>query len=325
MLIILEGHDCAGKSTLATQITETLKHAFPNDRIDLYHRGVPRQHPLDEYVGALLDYRPETGRHVVCDRWHVGETVYPRVLNRPTQQTAAVRAYVELFLRSRGAFLVYCQALPDHLRACAEARDDDPDVASRIPRITEEFNRAVATSLLPHMVVNVSDPTSDAAALAVEHAISLANDEAWYAACLNRFITYVGSTRPTLLLFGDRRGPDDTDLADYGLLPAFVPHQSTSGQYLLDVLTRIDLSVPRHRLTLAQVGVANACDVDDPRALWETLGRPETVALGANAHRALRAARVDYRRAPHPQWARRFRYHDWDLYLGNVLNAEVSA
>lgn len=326
MLIILEGQDCAGKSSFAQHLADQLKRSDPNSEVVQLHSGVPREHPLDEYVGRLLDYRPESGQHIICDRWHIGEVVYPRVLNRPTQQTTAVRTYVELFLRSRGALLVYCAADRDYLRDCADARSDDGYGASdRVDATRDAFDNAVVTSLLPYAVTDVTDLDRTVGEGVDVDVIEVASDEAWYASSLNPFTTYVGSPRPALLLLGDRRGPADTDLADYRNLPAFVPHTGTSGRYLLDVLTRWPLRAETHRLTLGDVGLANACDVDDPRVLWEALNRPPTVALGINAHRALRAAGVDYRRAPHPQYVRRFHHNEFENYLHQLLKIGVHA
>lgn len=326
MLILIEGQDCAGKSTFVEHLADRIRRTEPTTSVTVLHSGAPRDHPLDEYVGRLLDYRPELGQHIICDRWHLGEVVYPRVLNRPTQQTAAVRAYVELFLRSRGALLVYCAADGDYLRDCADARDDDGyGASSRVDVTRDAFDRAVVTSLLPQVVCDVTDLDRAIGEGVDVDVLGLANDEAWYAERLNPFTTYVGPPEPGLLLFGDRRGPSDTDLADYRNLPAFVPHTGTSGRYLFDVLTRWPLRVAQHGITLNQLGIANACDVDDPRALWEALGRPPTVALGINAHNALRTARVDYRRVPHPQYVRRFHHNEFENYLHQLLKIGVHA
>lgn len=323
MLIILEGPDCAGKTTLANRLVDALRVGNPADQVTYHHSDVPTRHPVDEYVAPLLDYRPGTGQHVVCDRWHVGETVYPAVTGRVTRQTPAVAAYVELFLRSRGAIMVYCTASDEHLAACGVARDDEPDVIGRITATTRAFERTVADSLVPTVTANVSDPAASDAALVVNLALGFGNDEEWHAEHLAPFTTYVGSPRPRLLLFGDRRGPARKPLADYGRWPAFVPRGATSGDYLLTTLTGTRLRVPTHGLTLGDVGLANACDVDDVRDLWDVLERPPVVGLGRNAQAALRRADVPHREASHPQHQRRFLHHRRDDYLDSLLGVEA--
>lgn len=320
MLILIEGPDCAGKSTLARRLVDALRDSHPGDRVTYHHCGPPVDHPIDEYVAPLLDYRPGNGQHVVCDRWHVGETVYPAVADRPTYQTPAVAAYVELFLRSRGAVLIYCTATDEHLVDCGVARDDEPEEIARVHETTNAFLRAIASSLLPMTAVSVADPDAANYRDTVDRVLALARNEAEYAERINAFTTYVGSPRPGLLLVGDRRGPARTPLADYGRWPAFVPRSATSGDYLLTTLVDAQLRVPSHGLVLGDVGLANACDVDDVRDLWDVLERPPVVGLGVNAQRTLRGCGVPHRSAYHPQYQRRFLHHRRRDYLGSLLD-----
>ena len=318
-LTIIEGPDCAGKSTLAGRVVDLLRRTYPGEHVEYRHCGVPTQHPLDEYVAPLLDYRPGTGRHVVCDRWHVGETVYPAVLDRPTDMTNAVRAYVEAFLRSRGARLIYCQASYQHLVDCGIARDDPVDEVERVPAVRAAFDRAVAQTSLRTSAVDATRPIPGYLDDVARQVVAYGSHAAAQAEVLNAFRTYVGSPRPRLLLVGDRRGTPSHDLAEFGDWPAFVPRAGTSGDYLLRTLTLDELRVHRHGLTIGDVGFANACDVDDVHALWLTLGRPSVVGLGNNAQRALRELKVPYREARHPQYVRRFTHHDRVNYLQTLL------
>lgn len=322
-LTIIEGPDCAGKSTLAGRVVDLLRRTYPGEHVEYRHCGVPTQHPLDEYVAPLLDYRPGTGRHVVCDRWHVGETVYPAVLDRPTDMTDAVRTYVEAFLRSRGARLIYCQASYSHLVDCGVARDDPADEVERVPAVRAAFNHAVARTSLPTHVVDATRPTGYLDELALK-VVAFASHTASTSEVLSAFRTYVGPPRPLLLLVGDRRGTPSHDLAEFGDWPAFAPRAGTSGDYLLRTLTLEELRVARHGLTLGDVGLANACDVDDVHALWLALDRPSVVGLGNNAQRALRALGVPHREARHPQYVRRFTHHERANYL-RTLVPSVSA
>lgn len=322
MLIILDGLDCAGKSTFTARIAEALRRREPDAKVTLLHRGPPDGHALDEYLTPLLDYRPERGEHVVCDRWHLGEWVYPRVLDRPTTLDAAVFAYVELFLQSRGAFQVICTAPSQYLHDCGVARGDPRPELDRIDRTTVEFARVATRTALPTIHMNVTAGATDRQ---VDQVIGWATDDAMFSAPLNDFVTYVGGSRPTRLLLGDRRGPTGTPPEDHGLLPAFVPRAATSGHYLLRTLTSQPLRVPTHGTLLSTIGLANACDVDDPVQLWETLGRPATVALGRNAARELERVGVPHHETRHPQYWRRFHYHTPGAYLDRLLNVRTTA
>src|SRR5690348_14510865 len=104
MLIILEGPDGAGKTTLANEIIRffTGLSLHRHEPIELLHKGPCISHPLDEYELPLINYRPGA-KHIVCDRWHLGEAIYPAILKRNTKWDVAIDRHIELFLRSRGA------------------------------------------------------------------------------------------------------------------------------------------------------------------------------------------------------------------------------
>lgn len=317
-LIIIEGHDCSGKSSLAGHVVDVLRRTYPTESVTYLHAGPPDQHPLDEYVAPLLDYRPGTGQHVVCDRWHVGESVYPAVLRRPTDMTSAVRTYVELFLLSRGAVLVHLDASERYLTDCGWARGDDERELNRIALTIRAFHRAVASSLLPRRLLDVE--RSIAGPQTALDLVSWATYHASRVEDLSPLTTYVGPPRPRLLLVGDRRGTPSHDLAEFGRWPAFVPRTGTSGRYLLETLTSEPLRVSTHGLTLGDVGLINACDVDDVALAYETLGRPFTVGLGRNAQRVLRGLDLPHQLSPHPQHQRRFKHHDRSDYLRALVS-----
>lgn len=301
MLIIIEGPDLAGKTTLAGRVTEELKRRYPNDVIETWHAGPPKLHPLDEYERPFFGYRPGRGVHVVCDRLHWGEYVYPQVMKRDTQLTREIWAHLELFLSSRGAFVVHCTASSTQLRKRMADRGDDYVNEAQAIMARDRFYDADRFSILPRiMSENVMHPDVP------ETIVGLAESHEQLCLGLNPYLTYVGRPQPELLLLGDVRGGSPSL---HGLAPAFQPLKNNSGAYLLRTLTG---------RPWAGVGIANACDVDNVRELWDALGKPETVALGRNASRTVT---WDHRAAPHPQWVRRFHYGQRDdygrqLYLG---------
>jgi len=311
VLIIVEGPNCAGKTTLVDRLVTQLGARVTTGSVTRLHRGpIDDRHPLDEYVVPLLGYRPGSGDHFVCDRWHVGERVYPTVFNRTTKMDFAVSAYVTQFLRSRGAVLVHMTALPSVLRSrCTSRGDETADVLRGITAEKGLFDvmcKDEEALGLPVIEITQTNPSNDA----LRDIRATAHLYETMAQPLTSFTTYVGGHRPTWLLFGDVRGPRSaTDSAAFG------PYRSTSGHYLLDCLGHTALH-PSH------LGLANACDVDDPEELWETLDRPKVAALGQNAARRLK--KIDAFRfgaAPHPQYVRRFWHRHRAAYGRVVLDA----
>lgn len=306
MLIILEGSDGSGKSTLAAQLADTLRVAYPDDRVDVLHRGPLRDDPVIEYERDLLDYVPGTGRHVICDRWHLGEYVYPPVVHgRASRLDPARWLHIELLLQARGAYLLYCAVPPDVARANVESRGDDLVEPTHLAAIRSRYHDALGRTRLPFR----SHDYTTASAFFVEQVLFRARELEAAAAPLGDFVTYVGPPRPRTLLLGAvrhglRHVPPATLRASPETHrttgPAFGPLSSTSGHFLLSHVE------PEVRHDPTALGLANACDADDPERLWCALGRPDVTALGREACRALCDLSIPHGAVPHPQYVRRF-------------------
>jgi thymidylate kinase len=331
LLIIIEGSDAAGKSTYAALLADSLRAAYPGDTVEIWKKGPPSEHPLVEYEHPLYDYRPSTRRHIICDRWHVGEYVYPPVLGRSTSADSPIFRHIDLFLQSRGALVVYLDPGYTETINRLVQRGDDLVQPEMIRKIRKRYDNYLhGTVSWPETLCAVQRITRDfASALTVESTITRARRLANAAARLNPYVTYVGPPAPSYLILGDIRHALSKMSADqrrrtltvkgatipYG--PTFGPYRSTSGHYLLG-------SIP-DSLWQRGVGLANACDVDNPRHLHETLGRPATVAVGANAWKVVRdmiAGPGDLLGAvPHPQYIRRFHHGANDEYRRVIEDA----
>lgn len=106
MLIILEGVDCAGKTTLANDLVDDITLRYPNDTTEVIHRGVPQGTPTQEYVVPLSEYVPDVGHHIICDRWHLGADVYGPIMRNDDGLGTVTREQIEKFLNRQRALLV---------------------------------------------------------------------------------------------------------------------------------------------------------------------------------------------------------------------------
>jgi thymidylate kinase len=299
VLIILEGPDGSGKTTLANDVSRVLERSSAH--VTTLRAGPPvKPNPLDEYEVPLAGYRPGD-THVICDRWHLGEAVYPAILGRTSKWDVAVERHIYLFLKSRGACVVLLKSDVLELTTRIMARGDDLIDVNQLDAIIkgyDELNRA-------HFFHVYTD-----AVLATPLIILSAARRMHLAASrLRNFITYVGSTHPNTLLLGDVRA--DRALLKYPSLPAFMPYPSTSGHFLLK-----HLDVIKHN-----VGLANACDADDPVQLWKILRMPPIVTLGRRAHDRLEKLGVQHGAVPHPQFVRRFHHNHGDAYADIIQKA----
>ncbi|MGH9202177.1 MAG: hypothetical protein ACRD2A_13190 [Vicinamibacterales bacterium] len=289
MLVIIEGTDCTGKSTLAERLIDaTGAH--------LIHRGPPIRHPLEEYV---LDLFPREPR-VVCDRWHLGELVWPTIYGRDSVYDDAMFNYTEAFLRSRGALVVYCASTVSAIRKRLKARGDNTFRSEHIVPSCTLFENVARRSTLPQLTYSIEHPVPTEAIIQRAGTLTAAT----------KFRTYsiIGNTfDPTLLLVGDQ-----ANNGRRGVLP-FMPYPSTSGHYLFG----LDLDWRRVAVTNAAVDE----QPQDMRALWNQLGQPRVVALGSNATKRLLEQDVPHGAVPHPQFVRRFHHDRATRYRDLIVEA----
>jgi hypothetical protein len=324
LLIILEGSDRSGKSTLARALQDRIKNSHPAKRVTILNAGPPTQHPLDEYEGRLFDYRPAMNHDIICDRWHIGEQVYPRVFRRTTHMTLPVLAHIETFLQSRGALLVHVQANLEVLKLRLEVEQNERPDASLVnyDQLVQShylFATEIKTSLLP--CIGVDTTSGQIADSVINYIINVAQNLDARASSLNGLHTYVGPLRPSLLLVGDVRHKYrnmNFDVLNTGLVirtyafadlsPALMPYPKTSGVYLLNAIDPLAIR--------DDYGFINANDVDDAHAAWKILGEPPTIALGNQAWAKISEWALGA--VPHPQYMRRF-YYNHRLWYSNLI------
>lgn len=316
MLIILEGPDGVGKTTLANQLHDIIKRDNPRDTVVIIRKGPPTSHPLDEYAAPLLSYRPDQGLHLILDRWHLGEYVYPRISGRTTQLDDVNFWYLNQLIRRLGGLLVLCHSTVDRAEQVYRRREsthpfEQPGVYEKVESM---FHEAVDKSWLPQVTYDWHDCCS----VSPENMVLTARTRASLASGLSDFVTLVGRLIPEYLLLGDvRHALDVQALRAFSTdpRPAFMPYRSTSGHWLIQsILTSAHLQ--------QSVALANACDVDDVFELWDMLDKPRVVALGRNSARELaRIGNIPFGVVPHPQFGRRFHHREQSSYADALLRA----
>jgi hypothetical protein len=300
VIIILEGTDCAGKTTLAGQLA-----ALATDQgMTVTRLGAGQPHPgvnpLAEYEVALRPYRSAAlaaDQLVLIDRWHLGELVYGPLLRGGSRLSPAMFEHVERYLDALGA--VRLLVTPRSQRELEQRFAQRGDAVVKLDEAITAWRGFLQLAVRYHWV-HVFSPLDTSEALGVLVSASLAQVRA---AHLKLHPGYVGSTTPLLLLVGD---------VPYGYIagtepnPAFLPWGYNSAHFLLDTI----LSTPELDMHTRPWGLANANDGTDVPALWAVLGRPEVVALGRHAEAMISSLGVPHRYVKHPQWVRRFGYHD---------------
>lgn len=276
MLIILEGVDGGGKSTLADRILEHLD-GVQNLRL---HSGPLTGDPLKEYEWRLRDYVPGSGQHIVCDRWHVGEMVYGPLYRKVCKLTSAMQRHVEMFLDKLGAHKLIVTTSYIVISQRLQTRGEDFLQNRHLGLVWDWYNDYGFRN-------DWGFVSSDEI---MEYIIPLARRKEHEVEPLRPFTSYVGPPHPRHLLLGVTA---ETHWARPHFDQCFVPYPNTAGEFLINAL---------EYASIRDYGLANAED-EDVAALWQVLGRPNVICLGPDSEKASRA--VPHLTVTHPSEARR--------------------
>lgn len=308
MLIVIEGMDRTGKSTLAQYLAQEY-------HLESVHFDKPSQHPLAEYLRPV-----EAGpRRAVFDRYHVGERVWPAIFGRQSEYDAAMHLHVDLTLKSRGAVVVRPVR---HWRNDAEiyrVLEDEPIGYEQWHEADALFREELAKSRLRVFPWCLCHNTLDSRGAFILEAGKRSHQARKLAGITPRWI---GSPEPDLVLVGEQVGPGGQG---EWTLP-FVPFRGTSGHFLLSELLHL---TPEQQ---GRVAIVNALDPSDElEPLPELLEqfavfrtgtiprRPRVVALGKTADKALTAQGVEHSSVPHPQYVRRFLRKNGEGWYANEI------
>jgi thymidylate kinase len=230
-IIIIEGCDGTGKSTLAAKCAEVARTG-PYHTVRELHYSVPSYDPdsdltigqqaMNQLLEPLQDY-DALEDFVIIDRFHWGEPVYAPVF-RPDRCVDALFGtltyadfyYVEDWLQSCGALTAFCTA-PEKviLQRVQDERPDTPDLIAdsddpaektrqvrkrydTLYRYVTDQHRKSPSSVRPLTLLEPSDTESAAMLLCATAAIDAAN-VASYAMNHVTPSEYVETRRPVLM------------------------------------------------------------------------------------------------------------------------------
>lgn len=290
MLIIFEGCDGTGKSSLVEAVAAEVKRRHPNDTVDIIHRGPLSRPPLDEYVHDINDYVPGTGRHIIADRWHWGEEVYGPIYRDASAATVAQFRWIELWLVARGATVWHVNQPLDRLQKRLQARGEEFLQPQHVETVLGMFADIAEKSATHAATV---EPEGDVATL-VARIVNRAEYADNSVEILKNYPSYVGQPLPSVLLVGDKRGGKPPYVTE----SAFMPVNGNSGDFLLSSL---------NDNWWRSIGLVNGTEEGDrlPQ-LIEDLAGPTVVALGRDASDILLDYGIEHAGVPHPQFVRRF-------------------
>lgn len=334
-LILLDGPDCGGKTTLAKAIAAGVE--AKGGQAVIHHLGMPVLGQCwEEHSQALIAYIEEMlkdDKVVIADRHFLSEGVYATVYrsDRGGSEYPYTMRFVDmLFDRYRALKVICCPPVEEVVRVHAEmkkVRREEYD--SGMDKVARRFERIWADQVMPHaqpgrdyteqlMVAGgVADKQlwyhydymKDNTPLYAGYLLEELEKERWFYGDDTWHLSFTGTPGPlSTLLVGDRASVVNT---------LHIPFYSNGGSSLFLAKALHKLQVPAERLCIANIN-----DPGGPEAVKYLAGRcNQVIAMGRLAERSLQMHDVKYHAyVRHPQHARRFNHND-DSYVTELAQA----
>lgn len=293
MIIILEGPDGAGKTTLADQLCT---------RYDLrYHHEGPPPSGIDalEYYGHILEGERELiaggAKGIVFDRLALGERVYGPIYREHDRLGENGWRVFQRLINAANAVQVMC--LPPY-QTCYESWSSGRNemiARSKVDVFHRTYNRF--DDLASPSQIRYDWTTDELTWLCGEIE---AEDKSRHALPPGMN----GAPNGRYLFVGEKgANPESltTDLAFFGV--------TNSSWWLTECLDQAGFRED-------EIAFVNARRHDDIEATWAVF--PKVIALGLVAEQECRRRYLDHSRVPHPQYWKRFQGHDRQGYV-NML------
>lgn len=166
MIVILEGPDGAGKTTMVDSLRR-----FHHMQIGMkdpatsqvWHAGPFPEggNPWTEYVVPLSQLMPSRDWLVIIDRWHLGELVYGPLLRGQSRLSMEQCDWIDGYLKSLGAVLVYLKATPEELTRRLGERGDDLIKAEQLPYLLAKYDELTTRRTVPLVTTRMFNTTGN--------------------------------------------------------------------------------------------------------------------------------------------------------------------
>jgi len=289
-MIILEGVDKAGKTTLANKLSE--KYG-----LEIRKFGIPKGDPTFEYSKTLRDISSP----IILDRFLFGELPYSIVKRRTRYMDYLAYRILLLQLLTVPHLVIYLRPEREEIHRRLEKEPDSYVSHSEVDQLIEEYDNVFEYNFTNAISCNGLLNTTHVAK--IEEAI---NGEAWERRRQDESLSweFIGSSRPRFLFVGERFNVR----AEHQ-----VPFWSSSGEYLHRSLD--NAGVNQRYCTYTNAVSSDSSVI--PASLVKRLHPKKIICLGTVAYERIK--QLGYRniavKVNHPAHAQRFQ--------SNVNYAEV--
>jgi len=295
MIIILEGSDKTGKSTLAKYIRA--KYDF-----DYIKCSRPKGDPYIEYM-EILQKIATTGGNWVIDRFLIGESVYGPIYRGESKLDDVKIRNIELKALSLNPLLIYCYDDVKNIKKRFKELKEDFAKTKDIEKILELYEEQVEKSILPCTFHHMMTPLDLIKTKRIDFIIEKLMDRGVY------FNTVTGNTKnPAVIFVGESRNENQKkeykkvgQPFDFGPASKYLFKKiKETGNYIHKILI-INSDSEEFKVVIERF--------DNPNEIK----RPKIIALGKKANNMLNILNIKHDLLPHPQYMNRF-YPNDDVY-----------
>lgn len=292
--VIVEGPDGSGKTTLI----KAIRNRFYWPVVHVVQPGKP---DIKQML-RLLECSP-----VVFDRFHWSPVAYGVALREGSELSPYDLWALEGLLMNKGYVTVLC--LSDMGTMLANNKKEE-QLFSEVReekamwKIVNQYSLLLLTCELPYFVYDYRTDT-------LSNTLGFVDGN-----CLPEGPRGVlGNIRPKIWFVGDERADKGTKGISIPFYDVDIFDKLVSGTLFYRALQANDYTWQRG------VALSNSAG-EDLQKVYSELGEPrKVVALGAVAGTRLLEIGIEHTTVSHPQWWRRFRYHDPDGYAEKIKEA----
>lgn len=291
MLVIIEGADKTGKTTLAKKIVEKFGYSYA-------HFAAPGPDPGREYADFLINLDKPT----VCDRFYIGEQVYGPLLRGKSVISNLQKATIERLCRYRGAILIWANT-PIEVAQERLAKSKEEDVTLKENESAWYMFRDIIKEIPITPMCAYDSSRTGALEKILSELDPVINTMRQMSGLARYYCSGIGT------IFGNKMVVVGESINERVTWVGKPFDRGVSSEFLYSCMR--EANIPESRLY-----VCNADKLTTEEAMFIRQGDTEPwLALGEKAHQRLTDMMISHVWIPHPQYWKRFHNSERVAYV----------
>jgi thymidylate kinase len=152
MILIFEGHDKSGKTTIAKELSKRLN--IPRFKVQRDNFNWDPAANLKYLTEGVTQFICQTDASIILDRWHPSDFMYSKLFLRPVDMD--IVKSIDARLAERNALIIYCYKDPEQFIVDEEdAAFVNPSMYGSMTSLYQQF--AALYSKCRYIFLNTSD------------------------------------------------------------------------------------------------------------------------------------------------------------------------